>query len=223
MTFLDIDVFELASTVRRRLQRYPEIVRLLSEDSRIPHVVHGSGRIRLIVVGQDPTRRNQKVQHQLATVFNWDKRGSMKGYISRICRGLDLDVNSDVYGTNLMKCFFSRVITEDLKSDERLASIMKFEWLPLLRREVAEFPEATIISLGEPTYRLLCRLDVPPLRVRWGFQGTHKEHRGFSHVEADVSELDRPFFPFPHVQTVNMDFYRRTFSDYLAFFAQESS
>ena len=53
--------------------------------------------IRLIVIGQDPTMKNEGRRETIETVLNLDKpRGSPYKYLSQICDGLGLDLRQHV-------------------------------------------------------------------------------------------------------------------------------
>lgn len=77
---------------------------------RIPSVFMGTDdirKVRLVVIGQDPTVKNEASRETIETVLNLDKpRGSLYKYISLICEGLGLDLCRHVYATNYAKNFF---------------------------------------------------------------------------------------------------------------------
>jgi uracil-DNA glycosylase len=208
-------VSEQASGIRERLLRLPPVAFLVGADARIPEVVCGEGEIGLICIGQDPTAHKAKTREHLTQVFNWNRGVQIRNYIARLCEPLNMDVNMNVYATNLVKCFCIAPPSSYLR-DTQIAAVMKREWLPLLRREVACFPVAKVVTLGEPVYRLLCASESPvPLRARWGHSRPRVRHGEMSYVRDTESELGRAFFPFPHQQNASGEFYRTSFQDYL--------
>lgn len=78
------------------------------ENRTVPVPFLGEGEIRLIVLGQDPTVKNEKSRAGIRTVLNLDKEGSLKRYLRRICQGLGIGLEENVYATNVVKNFFCR-------------------------------------------------------------------------------------------------------------------
>jgi len=86
-----------------------------------------------------------------------------------VSKGLGINLKASVYGTNYIKNFFTHCPTQISEIDV-LAIASKY-WLPLLEQELAAFPDATIITLGEPILSLLV-LDPGKRKVReyWGYR-----------------------------------------------------
>ncbi|MGE5437901.1 MAG: hypothetical protein ACM3O3_11780, partial [Syntrophothermus sp.] len=54
----------------------------------IPQVYKGNSEIKLIILGQDPTVKNEKSRSKISTVLNLDKQGALKSYLNNICNQL---------------------------------------------------------------------------------------------------------------------------------------
>ena len=94
------------------------------------------------------------------------------------------------------------------------------KWLDILRRELDLFPDAAVISLGEPVLDVLLKPGVRD-RMRW-FWGhhprlTHSPKRTFRLVDPDQSTLERRFYPFIHKNSDRLGFYRERRPDYQRF------
>lgn len=70
-----------------------------------PHI--GSGDIKLIILGQDPTVRNAAQRAKIKRTLNLDKgKGALRVYVERICASLGLSLDN-VYATNIYKYFYA--------------------------------------------------------------------------------------------------------------------
>lgn len=195
-------------------------------DSRfsIPHTYRGTGSILLIVLGQDPTVKHEESRASITQVLNLDKHGSLYNYLSRICIGLGLDLAKSIYATNYLKNFF-------VVPPTKIKEISVFEefapyWLPLLRKELAEFTHTPIITLGQPLLSAIVRVGASPLlREYWGYTDSWKLGKTgeFRYLEPSENILGRTVFPFPHQPAVGKQFYADRFSGYVAFMKQEAS
>jgi hypothetical protein len=97
------------------------------------------GKIRLIVIGQDPTVKNEASRETIETVLNLDKQhSSLYNYISLICEKLGLDLPQHVYFTNYAKNFFTHPSTQIVECN-LLHEVSQY-WLPLLQEELSIFP-----------------------------------------------------------------------------------
>jgi hypothetical protein len=148
----------------------------------------------------------------------------MVAYLSGVCKGMGLELRSNVYATNYIKNFFVRPPTQIDELDVLVYTA--HYWFPLLREELESFPEATVISLGEPLLSILV-LDPKKRKVReyWGYTRHWQDQgrRSFSHIRADDNKLGRRIFPFPHQPSLRKTFYRRYLDEYIAFVAAEIS
>ena len=105
----------------------------------IPRPFVGIGPIRLVVVGQDPTVERLESRQQVKTVLTLDqKNGNLYRFVERICAGLGLSLEQDVYATNVCKNFFTE-LPERVKEPDLIA-ISWLKWRALLADELARFP-----------------------------------------------------------------------------------
>jgi hypothetical protein len=129
-----------------------------------------------------------------------------------------------VHATNACKCFFTAPPTT-LK-DKQQVDVLEGSahlWLPVLRRELAQFPDAMVISLGEPVLSVLVEVGYPrSMRLYWGY---HKDWRqgkrtAFRYISAVESRVGRARFPVVHEPTLRgrrADFYREQRDAYFAY------
>jgi hypothetical protein len=190
----------------------------------MPRPYLGTGPIKLVIIGQDPTVQRSESRDAIKVVLNLDKKNSLTRYISgEICRGLGLSLTEHVYATNLCKNFFTAPPTAILNTDNvdviaRSASV----WLSILEHELTAFPEATLISLGEPLLSVLVRPEFSrKVRYYWGYSG--KKDHDLSAINVDASTLNRQIFPFPHQPSLRKTFYRDNLASYIAFVRAASS
>ena len=72
-------------------------------DARIPKVFQGSGEIKLVILGQDPTVKNIKSRSMINTVLSLDRNGALRRYLG-VCPQRKWDKNSlNVMETSLTK------------------------------------------------------------------------------------------------------------------------
>ncbi|MBP1467701.1 hypothetical protein EYB53_018445 [Candidatus Chloroploca sp. M-50] len=193
----------------------------------LPRPYLATGPIRLVVIGQDPTVQRAASRRNITTVLNLDRRGSLRSYLEDICTRLGLVFDQHVYATNACKCFFSdppTTIKRDHGVDVLDASA--HIWLPVLQRELAQFPDAIVISLGEPVLTMLVHAEqLLPMRNYWGYhknwqQGTFTP---MHHISATESRVSRAIFPVVHQPTQRGKrtlFYRERRDAYFAYLRQ---
>lgn len=212
-------------------RRSAEVLQKIRADSRlsyyipsdrIPSVFMGTDdvrKIRLIVIGQDPTVKYEASREIIKTVLNLDKpRGSLYKYISRICDVLGLDLSQHVYATNFAKNFFVRPPTQ---VDEcNVLDEFSPYWLPLLQEELSLFPDRPILTLGEPLLKtLLIDRSKALVRLYWGYVPNWERSltTSFSSVAPEKNKLKRRLFPFPHQPSLRKRFYNATLQSYLGY------
>ena len=186
----------------------------------VPRPFQGSGEIRLVVLGQDPTVEELETRKRITTVLMLDEeRSILRRFIQTICKGLGLSLDENVYATNVCKNFF--VERPEAVSDPDLIALSWVMWQDVLREEVNLFPNAAIVTLGKPVLKVLVKDGYQQdLKHYWGHVDGWKQ-RGrdsFRAVENEQSTIDRKFFPLPHVTNyTTTEFYQGNLDDYLAF------
>ena len=166
----------------------------------IPQAFIGSGTIRLIILGQDPTVKNAAARKSITTVLNLNKSGTLRTYLLKICATLDINLSQEVYATNLFKNFFIQQPTQITELDI-FDECLPF-WLPVLQAELAQLPTTPVLILGEPLLQtLVCGGASGKVRDYWGYVPGWKQNVDqplFSRLPADHNLLERTIFPFPH-------------------------
>ena len=105
----------------------------------------GGSDIKLIIIGQDPTIKNEKQRAKIKSTLNLDKDGALKRYVEQICIGLGISINN-VYATNIFKYFYS-------EPPAKTFDVLKKHLSPnlrLLNKELSAFPNIPVLTLGEP-------------------------------------------------------------------------
>ena len=173
----------------------------------------GKDEIKLIIIGQDPTIKNEERRKEILCTLNLDKNGSLKRYIEEnICFGLGISLEN-VYATNIYKYFYTQrpattfgILQKHLKEN-----------LTLLVNELDQFQNATIITLGEPVLRLLAGTN-SRVRYFWDYNHETKISNGnFSFSHGIDNLLGRNFFPLPHQPSLRKNFYKNNLIDYINF------
>jgi uracil-DNA glycosylase len=185
----------------------------------VPRPFGGTGDIRLVILGQDPTVKAAATRKKIATVLMLDQTESkLREFLTGICTCLGISLGENVYATNVCKNFFTappKKLTTDV------IGLSWPKWRLLLVEELARFPNAAILTLGKPILQVLVRDPaVKDLKHYWGYVGSKakKEHGEYRLVEVQHSTVDRPFFPFPHVTNISATkLYRTNREDYLSF------
>jgi hypothetical protein len=184
----------------------------------IPKPYHGSGKIKLIVLGQDPTVKAVRSRKTIKTVLNLDRKGSVRAYLAGVCNDLGLQLAENVYATNLYKNFFIHPPTQIAEIDV-FQEFLGF-WLPLLKDELEPFPGVPVITLGEPVLAPLVGENVS-IKVRdyWGYMPEWREgkDKSFQYIRAADNQLNHMVFPFPHQPSLRKEFYKARLRDYVAF------
>jgi uracil-DNA glycosylase len=176
-------IVQVSLEARNRLAQDSVLNKYIDWDLPCPRPFLGPGyrgKIKLVIIGQDPTVQNTKSRAQISTVLNLNKDGSLRRYLSGICSDLGLELDADVYATNLCKCFFKSPPTT-IEKQENINVLTRSisEWLPILEQELAKFPDALVISLGEPLLSTLVRTGYPQqVGYYWG-KTTKPSRRSF--------------------------------------------
>jgi len=180
-----------------------------------PHT--GSGEIKLFIIGQDPT-----VGRQVNTVLTLDEpKSNLRRYVEMLANQFGISVDENVYATNLCKNFFVNKPTAIISYN--VIELTAPYWIPVLRRELADYPDALVISLGEPLLKVLVTSGSTQLKDYWGYKrGWNKNpalHQPMSAIEASYSAVNSRIFPFPHQPTFERnprgEFYRQNIRNYV--------
>lgn len=168
--------------------------------------------IRLVIIGQDPTIRNEEQRKHISVTLNLDKSGSLRKYVEEICRGLNINL-SNVYATNIFKYFYTLPPAQTFEVLEKHLSPN----LILLEKEMSNYPNCPIITLGEPVLKLLVNKK-SKVRDYWGYdEKTHKSTKIFKCVLPEENKLNRIIFPFCHQPSLRKDFYKENLNQYIKF------
>ena len=64
-----------------------------------PDPFRGRGKIRLIVLGQDPTVQNPEYRKKIKVTLLLNQPGGLRTYLGKICYALDIDLDENIYAT----------------------------------------------------------------------------------------------------------------------------
>jgi hypothetical protein len=222
-TTMIIDASIEAQTILNRLSTDSRLAKYVDASLGIPRIYCGSGEIRLVVLGQDPTVKNPVARQKIDCALNLNHAGSLRNYLTRIYWDLGLDLEQHVYGTNLYKNFFVNPPTQITEIDIFHAALPY--WLPLLKDELAQFPSALVITLGEPILSVLVNgPQKARLRDYWGYVPDWKQgnSKSFTFIAADQNILGRVIFPFPHQPSLRKVLYKDRLRPYISFVKSQS-
>lgn len=212
-----------ANAILGHLKKDSVLGKYIDQSLSIPPPFRGTGNIKLIFLGQDPTVKNVASRKMIKMVLNLDKNNALKRYLTEICDKLGIKLEENVYATNLYKNFFVAPPTRIREID----IIRQFapHWLPLLLEELSEFEQTPVITLGEPILVPLT-FDHASRKVHdyWGY-GRNWETRPllpFRHIKASDNKISRIVFPFPHQPSSNRRFYKAMRNDYISYVKRES-
>jgi len=204
--------------VIEQIKANPQLNQFVNSVLPTPKAFRGSGEIKLVILGQDPTVKNQKSLAKIKTVLNLDKSGNLRNYLSEICKGLGLDLNKNVYATNYLKNFFVKPPTQ-FKDNDLFTKFAEL-WLPLLRKELAPFGNIPVITLGQPVLSLVTQRGAPKhVRDYWGYNNEWKSGKTlpFKFIDPENNLLNHNIFPFPHQPSIAKQFYRSRLMKYVDF------
>lgn len=171
--------------------------------------------IKLIILGQDPTVRNVDSRKRIKRTLNLDKPGSLRNYIKLICNQLDINLESQVYATNLYKCFFHQPPADH----PQILINHREQWLNFLKEELSVFNDTiAIITLGEPLVKQLVTSKHKKVSYYWDYIGNSISNKEFKKVEKSDNLLNRIIFPLAHQPSWSRKiFYKNYLADYLSF------
>ena len=172
----------------------------------------GGNDIKLIVIGQDPTIRNEERRKNIICTLNLDKQGALRSYIKQICSCMEVTIDN-VYATNVFKYFYERPPADTWDVLKKHLSPN----LTLLKEELNHFPNVPVITLGEPVLKLLNN-DQAKVRYYWRNDSkTGTKNGEFMCVKAEESKLGRAFYPFCHQPSIRKQFYKDNLKDFCQF------
>jgi uracil-DNA glycosylase len=192
------------------------------DDFPPPPPFRGEGKIKLIILGQDPTVHDPEDRKTLKVTLHLDQPGGLRRYVEEICEGLDLDLDKNIYATNLLKNFFDK--PPDTMREENPQFFQKAAgyWIPLLKEEIEEFENVPILTLGEPVLNSLTNSpDRVFIKNCWGFEKKGQYGRNFGYIKPTENLLSRVIFPFPHLPGRSRPIYRQQMNGYLAFIKKQ--
>jgi len=208
---MDEDIINSSLIIRNKLKQVADFEENPIDDSLSPiKAFYGSDNISLIILGQDPTIKNISGRSKIEYTLNLDKNGALKKYIGEICKGLGFTIEN-VYATNIFKYFYKIPPAKTMNVLQKHLP----ENLNLVRKELSNFPDAIVISLGEPVLQLLAGTD-RKVREFWDYNNLTKQTNGnYRFCRKKDNLLNRDFFPFPHQPSIRKVFYREHLSQYI--------
>ena len=178
----------------------------------------GKGKIRLIVMGQDPTVQNPEYRKKIKVTLLLNQPGGLRTYLEKVCKALDIDLDENIYATNLLKHFFTIPPDTMHKKDLQFFRKAANYWIPLLKEEIEEFENVPILPLGEPVLNCLTiSPDWELIRNYWGYEGPAQYGQNFDYIKPTGNVLSRVIFPFPHIPGLRRKIYKQQMNGYLAF------
>lgn len=217
-----LDINRLITSTWASIRKSPILAGHTDSTLQIPKPFYGTVSIKLIILGQDPTVKNVSGRKDIKTVLNLDKSGALKKYLNYISSSLGLDLEKNVYATNLLKNFF--IAPPASIKEVNIFQLFIPYWLPVLRKELELFPTVPIISLGEPLLQNLVLNGISKkVREYWGFADYDKtgDESNFKISKLNENILNRVLIPFPHQPSINRKFYKNTLDSYLRFIKSE--
>jgi hypothetical protein len=223
MAGIDDQVVHRAKALLQQFtQDNPSLACYVDDSLPIPKVFARDGEIKLIVLGQDPTVKSPESRKTITTVLNLDKGGSLRRYLEDICHKLGIDLDLNVYATNLLKNFFVAPPTQISPID--VFKVFGDVWLPFLKEELSVFPGAPVLTLGEPLLSALVVEGISAqVRHYWGYRRDWQVSSpvDFRFVAPGENRLGRQLFPFPHQPSLRKKFYAENLGSYIEYMRQE--
>lgn len=208
----------MAIDVQSYISSHPNLGKYVDSHYQLPETHKGSGTIKLIILGQDPTVKDEESRIFIKKVLNLNKSGRLRGYLASICNGLGVDLDVNVYATNYLKNFFDRPPAQIREVD--IFQLFEPYWLPVLLEEIEPFPDIPIISLGQPLLGAIVKLGASSfVRDYWGYTKSWQSGgRGtYRYLAPEFNKTGRIIFPFPHQPSLNKKFYRDRLAEYIYF------
>jgi uracil-DNA glycosylase len=175
--------------------------------------------VRLVIIGQDPTIQckttSKQRQRKITTTLDLDNEsGNLRKYCKLICEAFNLDIDKDVYATNLCKCVFKEKPAYNgvLEKHSKL-------WRDPLKEELSVFSNSVIfVTLGQPLIKQLIRSNQTKVSYYWDYKGKTESGLGFKCCEPTQNYLQKRIYPLAHQPTWKRNkFYNKYLSDYLKY------
>lgn len=214
-----------AQEAHRQLAGSARIGKYIDTSLSLPTHFVGSGEIRLVIVGQDPTIQNAAARTKIKTVLNLDKPNSLRKFIERLCSDLGLHLDEHIYATNAAKGFFTQPPTAIEESDGiNVLAESRSVWGPILREELNRFPGAAVISLGEPVLAMLSATEPPEMKSFWGYDKGWKNGKFTQPTKFAAAQniVGRDIFPFVHQPSMRKAFYKQRWEAYIRYIRREA-
>jgi hypothetical protein len=208
----------MAIDLQRYISSHPDIGKYVDSRYQMPETHKGTGTIKLIILGQDPTVKKEDDRKFIKKVLNLDKCGKLRSYLISLCNDLGLNLDANVYATNYLKNFFIRPPAQIKEVD--VFQLFEPYWLPVLIEEIRPFPDIPIISLGQPLLGAMVKPGASAfVRDYWGYTANWKSgQRGtYRYLKPELNKTGRVVFPFPHQPSLNKEFYRNGLAEYIHF------
>jgi len=215
-----MNINELSIEVRRVIEKLAssEISSYIDSSLTPPDPFRGRRKIRLIILGQDPTVQKPEYRKKIKVTLLLNQPGGLRTYLEKVCKALNIDLDENIYATNLLKNFF--IVPPDSMRKEDLQFFRKAAdyWIPLLKEEIKEFENVPILPLGEPVLNCLTKSpDWELIRNYWGYEGPAQYGQNFDYIKPAENVLSRVVFPFPHIPGLRFKIYKQNMDGYLEF------
>ena len=215
-----MNISELSIEVEKVIEKLAssEISSNIDTSLNPPVPFRGRGKIKLIVLGQDPTVQDPEYRKKIKVTLLLNQRGGLRTYLGKICKALDIDLDENIYATNLLKNFFTVPPDTMRGQDPQFFQKAANHWIPLLKEEIRGFQNIPILPLGEPVLNCLTKsADWILIRNYWGYKGPAQYGQNFGYIKPTENVLSRVIFPFPHIPGLSHKFYRQQMDGYLIF------
>jgi uracil-DNA glycosylase len=143
--------------------------------------------VKLIIVGQDPTVSIESTRARITTTLMLDGLNILHTYIEKICERLKINLNKEVYATNLFKYYYTQKPSSNLLRRHSELNVK------LLKEELKALPDCPILTLGEPILQLLTS-DKEKVKDYW-----EDNHANF----VAINGVTQKIYPFIHYNTWN--------------------
>lgn len=153
----------------------------------------GGKEIKLIIIGQDPTIKNDNTRKNIRITLNLDRKGALTKYVQKICKLMNI-TEENIYATNIFKYFYSN---PPAKTIDILFAHLN-ENLNLLIKEISLFNDIPIITFGLPVFKLLVQCN-SEISEYWDYNKKTKNSNGnYKSCLGFQNKLRKEIFPFPH-------------------------